>query len=153
MIPTSGDPLVRVADLSQLVVHLRVSAAEVAEIREGQAARLASGDAPGRVRRVALQADPVTRLVEVEVAFPPASGLVPGTLATVRIETASREHAVQVPRAEVSDGTVWVVEGDGRVTSRPVQVGLQGRDRVEVLYGLRKRCSESCVRCWRSCRM
>jgi multidrug efflux pump subunit AcrA (membrane-fusion protein) len=39
MIPSSGDPLVRVADLSQLVVYLRVSASEAAEIREGQPAR------------------------------------------------------------------------------------------------------------------
>jgi membrane fusion protein, multidrug efflux system len=137
MIPSSGDPLVRVADLSQLVVYLQVSAAEAAEIREGQPARFAAAGAQGRVRRVALQADPATRLVEVEVAFPPAAGLIPGTLATVQVQTASRADAVQVPRAAVRDGAVWVVGDDGRAERRPVQVGLQGADRVEVMRGLR----------------
>lgn len=136
MIPNPGDPLVRVADLSQLVVYLRVGAAEAAEIREGQRAILPSTGAEGRVRRVALQADPATRLVEIEVAFPPAAGLIPGTLATVQIEVASRESAVQVPRTAVQDGAVWVVDEQGRAVRREVQVGLQSRDAAEIVSGL-----------------
>jgi membrane fusion protein, multidrug efflux system len=137
MIPSPGDPLVRVADLSQLVVYLRAGAAEASEIREGQRAWLAGTGTEGRVRRVALQADPATRLVEVEVAFAPAAGLIPGTLATVQIEVASREGVLQVPRSAVRDGTVWVVDEQGRSERRQVQVGLQSRDRVEILSGLR----------------
>jgi membrane fusion protein, multidrug efflux system len=137
MIPSSGDPLVRVADLSQLVVYLQVSAAEAADIREGQPARFtAGGGAQGQVRRVALQADPATRLVEVEVAFPPTAGLIPGTLAAVQVQVASRGDAVQVPRAAVRDGAVWVVGEDSRAARRPVQVGLQSVDQVEVLAGI-----------------
>jgi RND family efflux transporter MFP subunit len=136
MIPSAGDPLVRVADLSQLVVYLRVSATEAAEIREGQTARVPTG-VEGRVRRVALQADPATRLVEVEVAFPPTAGLIPGTLATVQVETATRSGVLQVPRDAVRDGAVWVVDGESRATRRPVQPGLQARDRVEIVSGLR----------------
>jgi membrane fusion protein, multidrug efflux system len=136
MIPSTGDPLVRVADLSSLVVYLRLSASEAAEVREGQTARFAAGGADGRVRRIALQADPATRLVEVEVEFPPAAGLIPGTLATVRIEVASREDVVQVPRAALRDGRVWVVGADGRATRRAVHAGLESADRVEILSGL-----------------
>jgi RND family efflux transporter MFP subunit len=136
MIPSAGDPLVRVADLSQLVVYLRVAAAEAAEIRQGQSARLAGGANAGQVRRIALQADPESRLVEVEVGFPPTAGLIPGTLATVMIEVAQAERAVQVPRAAVRDGQVWLIGADGRVTRRAVQVGLQSRDRVEIVTGL-----------------
>ncbi len=136
MIPSAGDPLVRVADLSQLVVYLRVGAAEAAEIREGQRAVLPSSGAQGTVRRVALQADPATRLVEVEVAFPPAVGLVPGTLATVQIEVASRGDAVQVPRTAVRDGAVWVIDEQNVASRREVQVGLQSRDRAEIVAGL-----------------
>jgi RND family efflux transporter MFP subunit len=136
MIPAAGDPLVRVADLSQLVVYLRVSAAEAAEIRMGQRARTATGGAEGRVRRVALQADPETRLVEVEVGFPPTAGLIPGTLATVQVEMARRAEAVQVPRAAVREGQVWVVAESGRVTRRDVRVGLQNRERTEIVAGL-----------------
>jgi membrane fusion protein, multidrug efflux system len=136
MIPSPGDPLVRVADLSQLVVYLRVSAAEAAGIRQGQRARIAGTGAAGQVRRIALQADPATRLVEVEVGFPPAAGLIPGTLATVQVEVAERGGAVQVPRAAVREGHVWVVAQDGRATRRAVQVGLQSRDRAEIVAGV-----------------
>jgi RND family efflux transporter MFP subunit len=135
MIPSPGDPLVRVADLSELVVYLRVSAAEAAEIRTGQRARV-TGGAEGQVRRVALQADPETRLVEVEVGFSPAAGLIPGTLATVQVELARRANAVQVPRAAVREGQVWVVGENGRVTRRTVQVGLQNREHAEIVAGL-----------------
>jgi membrane fusion protein, multidrug efflux system len=137
MIPSPGDPLVRVADLSQLVVYLRAGAAEASEIREGQRAWLTGTGTEGRVRRVALQADPATRLVEVEVSFAPAAGLIPGTLATVQIEVASRQGVLQVPRSAVRDGAVWVVDERGRSARRQVQLGLQSRDRVEILSGLR----------------
>lgn len=136
MIPSSGDPLVRVADLSRLVAYLRVSAAEAADIRQGQMARVAGTNQVGEVRRIALQADPATRLVEVEVSFPPTAGLIPGTLATVQIQVSERSEALQVPRAAVRDGQVWVVDGENRVTRRAVQVGLQNRDQVEVVSGL-----------------
>lgn len=136
MIPSSGDALVRVADLSRLVVYLRVGAAEAAELREGQSAEFGNVGVTGRVRRVALQADPATRLVEVEIEFPPASGLIPGTLATVRIGVASRDQAVQVPRAAVREGAVWVVDGENQASRRPVVVGLQARDVVEIVSGL-----------------
>src|SRR5690606_26647587 len=135
MIPSPGDPLVRVADLSRFVVSLRVSAAEAAEIREGQPARLANGEV-GRVRRLALQADPVTRLVEVEVEFPPTAGLVPGTLATVEIQAAARESAVWVPRAAVRDGGVWKVDAEGLARRAPVRTGLEARDQIEILDGV-----------------
>lgn len=136
MIPTAGDPLVRVADLSQLVVRLQVGAREAAEIQEGQPARVQSDGAEGQVRRVALQADPESRLVEVEVAFPPGTRLIPGTLSTVEVRVASREDAVQVPRSAVRDGSVWVIGEDGRATRRAVVVGLEARDQVEIVSGL-----------------
>jgi RND family efflux transporter MFP subunit len=136
MIPSSGDPLVRVADLSELVVYLRVTAGEAAEIRQGQPARVAGMGVAGQVRRIALQADPESRLIEIQVAFPPAAGLIPGTLATVQIEVASRDNTLTVPRAAVREGEVWVVGDDNRAMRRPVQTGLQSRDAVEILGGL-----------------
>jgi RND family efflux transporter MFP subunit len=136
MIPSSGDPLVRIADLSRLAVYLHVGAAEAAEIRQGQRARVPNMNAQGEVRRIALQADPETRLVEVEVGFPPAAGLIPGTLAAVQIEVASVSDAITVPRAAVRDSHVWVVGEDNRAQHRPVQLGAQTRDQVQIVSGL-----------------
>lgn len=136
MIPSPGDALVRVADLSELVVYARVGAADAAVIRQGQSARVPGTPAVGEVRRVALQADPETRLVEVQVGFPPGAGLIPGTLATVEIETASSERTVRVPRAAISGGYAWVIGDDDRAARRAVDTGLASRDFVEILSGL-----------------
>lgn len=135
LVTRSGDPLVRVADLSQRMVYLHVSAADAAELRAGQPARAANGTT-GRVHRVALQADPATRLVEVVVAFPPASALIAGTMATIEVRVAERDDAVHIPRGAVRDGSVWVVGGDDRVTRRAVRIGLQGEEVIEVLEGV-----------------
>ncbi len=138
MIPSPGDPLVRVADLSELVVYLRVSASDVQDIRAGQPARVGATGPTGQVRRVALQADPVSRLVEVEVAFPPGSGLVPGTLATVQIQVATRDETLYVPREALTESSVWVVNGEGVANRRQVQVDLLAGDRVAIASGLQE---------------
>lgn len=136
MIPRNGDALVRVADLRESIVRLRLSATEVARLRVGQPARVVESDARGQVRLVALQADPNTRLVEVQVVFPPSARLITGTLATIEVETTRRADALQVPRAAVRDGAVWVVDAEGLASRRTVRVGMQGADVVEVLEGL-----------------
>jgi RND family efflux transporter MFP subunit len=136
MIPRNGDALVRVADLSESVVRLRLSGDEVARVRVGQPARVVGSGARGQVRRVALQADPSTRLVEVQVAFPPSARLVTGTLATIEVETTRRAEALQVPRAAVRDGAVWVVSAEGVASRRAVRVGTQSAEIAEVLEGL-----------------
>jgi len=134
MIPSAGDPLVRVADLSEFIVRARIGAADAAAIREGQTARLPSG-ATGAVRRIALQADPATRLVEIEVAFPRESGLIAGTLATVQIQIAERDNTLWVPRSAVRDGRVWIVAG-GVAQSRAVTTGLEDATRIEIVDGV-----------------
>jgi membrane fusion protein, multidrug efflux system len=136
MIPESGAALVRIADLSRLLVRLRVSADQAAELRTGQPARLPGREPTGRVRSIALQAEPATRLVEVEVEFPREAGLILGTLATVEIRIAARDEAVSVPREAVRDRVVWVVEGDERASRRVVTTGLEARDRVEIVSGV-----------------
>ncbi len=158
MVPAAGDPLARVADLSRLVVRLAVSTSEAAELAVGDAARVAGAEsggvalpaagggaaAPrGTVRRIALQADPQTRLVEVEVEFPATSSLLAGTLATVEVLVAEREGVVRVPRQAVvqqsgaggGEAAVWLVEGDA-VTRRPVEVGLETAEQVEIASGI-----------------
>lgn len=145
--PGDGDPLVRISDLSQVQLLLQVSPDQKAELALGQPAFLPDGDIAGRVTRIALQADPETRLVEVEVTFPgrvtrPApsgsgsTAVLPGTLATVEIVVGTRESALQIPPLALDGDFVWVVDADGFAHRRPVAVGLRARDRVEVLEGL-----------------
>ncbi len=56
---------------------------------------------------------------------------------SIEVETARRERALVVPLAALrGDGTaLWLVQ-DGRVLSRPVQLGLRTLESAEVLQGL-----------------
>lgn len=139
--PESGDPLVRVSDLSRVQVVLQVSPAQARELTLGQPARVEAHGLTGTVSRVALQANPVSRLLEVELTFPgsgapEAERAVPGTLVTAAVEVGRRANALLVPRAAVRDGIAWVVDADGVAHRREVTAGLQGDGQVEVVSGL-----------------
>ncbi|MGD8727043.1 MAG: efflux RND transporter periplasmic adaptor subunit [Gemmatimonadales bacterium] len=142
-VPSAGDPLVRVSDLSRVQVLLNVSTAQARELAPGQPVRIAGYEEEGSVTRIALQADPETRLVEVEATFAGtrgsswiARGLTPGGLVSVDVEVGREESALLVPRSAVSEGGVWVVDGAGVAQRRAVTFGLTGEDEVQVLDGL-----------------
>jgi hypothetical protein len=90
---------------------------------------------------VALQTDPVTRLLEVELTFPPAAAahVVPGALVPVDVVVGRRDAVVLVPQAAVSDQAVWVVDSAGLARRRVVEIGLVGGGMVEVTAGLAAR--------------
>ncbi|HLB37522.1 MAG TPA: efflux RND transporter periplasmic adaptor subunit [Gemmatimonadales bacterium] len=151
MIPESGDPLVRVSDLSRVQVLLEVSPEQARELALAQPALLVSQGLEGRVTRIALQASAVSRLLEVELTFPgPGAGgsgasndsspsaepAIPGTLVTARVEVGRRASALLVPRAAVREGIAWMVGTDGCAHRREVTLGLAGDGVVEVLSGL-----------------
>jgi len=140
-VPSSDDPLVRVSDLSQLQVLLQVSAGQSRELALRQEAELQDHDLTGRITRIALQADPETRLLEVEITFPGIrSGsdqmVVPGSLVRTQIVVGRRETALVVPRVAVREGMLWVVDSDGLARQRSVTVGLAGDEGVEILDGV-----------------
>jgi RND family efflux transporter MFP subunit len=144
--PEPGDPLARVSDLSRVQVLIQASVEQVRELAVGQPARLPAQRLEGRVSRVALQADPASRLLEVELTFPGAGThpvddpdcepAVPGTLVTAEIEVGRRAAALLVPEAAVRDGAVWVLDAADVASRRTVDVGLVGDGMVEVRGGL-----------------
>ncbi len=135
-IPQPGEPLVRVVDDGSYRIPLRVSERQAREVRPGMRVEAVGVETPGTVDRVAIQADPRTRLVEVEARFPGAAELRPGILAGVRILVDSRDDVVRAPEAALRDGGVWVVRDDDTVEFREVEVGLRNEEFVEVLSGL-----------------
>ncbi|KPK82047.1 MAG: hypothetical protein AMS25_03980 [Gemmatimonas sp. SM23_52] len=138
-VPSAGDPLVRVSDLSQIQVRLQVSPDQAQELAVGQSAILSSQGLEGQVTRIALQADPETRLLEVELTFPGVSaarGVVPGALVTAQVEVGRRDACLIVPQSAVREGVTWVVDADGLARRREVRLGLRGNGNVEVLDGV-----------------
>ena len=145
--PGMGDPLVRISDLSRLQVLLGVSPGQREELAVGQPTFLTGTDIQGSITRIALQADPESRLIEVEVTFPGSRGpgasddpgegrLLPSTLATVEVVVGTRDKAIKIPAAALQDGKVWVIDGENRAHQQPVEVGLRGNGSIEVLQGL-----------------
>jgi RND family efflux transporter MFP subunit len=140
-VPESGDPLVRVSDLSRLQVTVAVSPEQARELALDQPAVLSEIGLAGRVSRLALQADPQSRLLEVELTFPGAplgagTDIVPGTLVAVQVEVGRRPDAVLVPEAAARDSLLWVVDSAGVARRRAVRLGLVGDGWVEVCEGL-----------------
>ena len=141
--PGPDDPLLRISDLSRVQVLLGVSPGQREELAVGQRALLSSESAvEGKVTRIALQADPESRLMEVEVTFPGSAAgngsaaLVPATLATLDVVVGTRDSTLQVPATALQNGSVWVVDADNVARLRPVEVGLRGNGSVEILHGL-----------------
>jgi RND family efflux transporter MFP subunit len=146
--PATGDPLVRISDLSQVQVLLQVSPDQRRELSMGQTAYLEGGSTPGRITRIALQADPQSRLVEVEVTFPggaartlagqeaQGAAVLPGTLANVEVVVGTRDAALLVPPVALHDGSVWVVDHQDQAHRRPVETGLRATDQIEIVEGL-----------------
>jgi RND family efflux transporter MFP subunit len=138
--PEPGDPLMRVSDLSRVQVLLQVSPEQARELALRQSATVPAHGLTGVVSRVALQADPVSRLLEVELTFPGIGAdsvrAVPGTLVTAQIEVGQRARTLLVPRAAVRDGVAWVVDAEGVAHRREVTAGLEGDGQVEILSGL-----------------
>lgn len=144
--PEPGDPLMRVSDLSRVQVLIDASVGQVRELSVGQPARLAGHGLEGRVSRVALQADPESRLLEVELTFPgPGSRsaasserepIVPGALVNAEIEVGRRAKALLIPEEAVRAGAVWVVDTESVARQRTVATGLVGNGSVEILSGL-----------------
>jgi len=148
--PGIGDVLVQVSDLSRVQALLHVSQEQVRELARGHEAHLPALGLKGEVTRIALQADAVSRLVEVELTFPGTAqgvgtpgvaaapgAVLPGALVQAEVVVAQRESALAVPRAALHDGAVWVLDEDGTAHLRPVELGLLGRDLAEILGGLR----------------
>ncbi len=134
--PQVGDPLVRIVDDGAYRIPLSVSEGQAREIERGMQVEAVGVDTPGSVDRVAIQADPRTRLVEVETRFPGSASLRPGTLIGVRILVDSREDVIRVPDQALRDGGVWVVRDDDTVEFREVETGLRNDELVEVTSGL-----------------
>jgi len=140
-----GTPIFRIADTQKLWVAAMVDEQQAGLLRPGQPARIAFRSRggewfPGRLARLAREADRVTEEREADVAadrLPPEWFI--GAKADVYIETARKGNVMQIPsRALVPRGEergVFVAE-DGRARWKSVQVGLVGRDAVEITGGV-----------------
>ncbi|HET9621563.1 MAG TPA: efflux RND transporter periplasmic adaptor subunit [Kofleriaceae bacterium] len=141
----AGDRVFRIAGLDRVWVEADVFEPDLARITKGQAADVVLGALPGQtftgtVSFVYPYLDPMSRTgrVRIELANP-GRALKPDMYADVTFHVALGAR-LQIPSAAVlytgARKIVLVDLGGGRIAPRDVQLGAQGRERVEVVAGL-----------------
>jgi cobalt-zinc-cadmium efflux system membrane fusion protein len=136
-----------IADRRSLWVRLSVFEGEVGNVRVGDSVEISSQVTPdkvltGKVTFISTVLDPVTRSAEVRVVVPNEAGeLRVGQAVNARIKpSAANKKALAVPRSAIVqvDGkpTVFVAIDDTGVVPKPIELGVQGADLVEVKSGL-----------------
>jgi len=152
---SSGQPLVTVTDTSTLTLTAQVDETDVLLVRPGVRATAELDAVPDAVYAAEVTAiDPtpttstrggVSYLVRLSLGRGTTGGVTapvprPGMSAVVDLRVRTARDAVAVPAPAVfRDGrrdAVWVV-ANGVASRRVVRLGAQGRERLEVLEGLR----------------
>ncbi len=142
----AAQPLFTVSDVSRVRIYVRVPQAYSAEIKPGLHASLTLPEYPGRtfdatLTRTADAVDQQSGTVLVELQAANVDGaLKPGAYAQIRFPVAGSSGAVIVPASAVlyrSDGTLAAaVDGQGRVRLRPIKIGRDSGDKLEIVAGL-----------------
>lgn len=142
----AGQPLFRVADLSQVWVDGDVFEQDMPLVKVGQDVRVEFRAMPdvvrtGRVLSFEPTLDQSTRTARIRVALPNPGGLLrPGMFAELHLIAPQAAATLVVPRGAVlSTGErslVFVRRDDGRLEPRQVVVGLADEEQVQILRGL-----------------
>ncbi|MCC5898953.1 MAG: efflux RND transporter periplasmic adaptor subunit [Phormidium sp. BM_Day4_Bin.17] len=148
----SGDVILELGDFSQVEIRIEIPDRDRSQISLGQAVDVVLDAFPnqefvGRVSRIFPNADPVARLIPVQITLQnpqvPDGQLGGGLLARVTLNTSSQQVVTIPERAlDVSaqgNDTIFVVEGnesETTVSARRVELGEREDDEVEILEGL-----------------
>jgi cobalt-zinc-cadmium efflux system membrane fusion protein len=136
----------KIIDISQVWIDGNVFEKDLERVRLGQEVKVTVTAFPGttftgKVILVSSVVDPDTRSVKVRTAVSNPDGrLKPDMFANVAIVTDQHRAAISVPQSAVlKDGdksVVFVVDGNG-YKKVPVNVGIEGNDRIEIAEGLK----------------
>jgi RND family efflux transporter MFP subunit len=142
---TQATPLVRLSDenLYRLVIPVPESDVKYIHIGDPVEVRVPSADktVQGKVARFSVDVSGATRTMHTEVDIPNVNGkLVPGTYAEADITLSHNPTAVVVPVQAVDHqgdkASVMLVGPDNHIQIRPVTLGIQMPDYVEVTSGI-----------------
>ena len=145
--PPSGQPIITVMDLTQIVARAHIAQDQASRLKVGDGAKIAVPglDKPieGKVTLVSPALDPDSNTVEVRVAAAnPSEKLKPGSSARIEIVAQTVQHAIVIPAAALitaTDGssTVITLGGDNKPKSQDVKVGIRNGDDVQITDGLK----------------
>ena len=140
-------PIVRLSqdDLFRLVIPVPESYVQYIRIGDHVDVRVPSLNQtfPGKVARFSVDVREDTRTMHTEVDVPnPQRVLLPGLYADAELVLDRKNDVPTVPvqalNHESDKTTVFVVNQDGQVEDRPVQLGLQTASDAEIVSGVRE---------------
>jgi len=140
-----GSMVLEMISLDELWISAWVDETLLNQLEVGQASKIVFRsdpkiELPGKVVRIAPQADRETREVLVDVGIDRMPDIwAVGQRAEVYVETARKENVSVVPQRVVvwlqQQSGVFVID-NGRAYWRKIALGIQGKDKVEVTEGL-----------------
>ena len=147
---TSGSagaqPLFTVSDVHRMRIYVRVPQAASGQLSPGLHATLTLPEHPGRtfdavMTRSSGAVDPQSGTVLIELqADNPDHALKPGAFAQVTLPVVGTSGSVKVPSSALlfreSGPAIGIVDAHGKVTVRPVSIGRDEGQRVEITAGL-----------------
>ena len=143
---TGTQQLFQLAQVNVLRIFIFVPQSYAPDIKPGQTADVSVRELPGRVfkgtvTRTAGAIDPTSRTLLTEVQVPNPDGLLlSGSYATVRFKVHRPDPSLLVPQNAVlidaSGVRVALVDADGTLHYRPVQIGRDFGNDLEVLSGV-----------------
>ncbi len=143
---TANQPLLTVMDTSTLIAKAHIAQSDAAQLKVGDSAqiRIAGSEEPipAKVTLVSPALDPGSTTIEVWVQSNRSNpALKPGMTAQIQITARSAKEALTVPVSAVfknDDGSEYVVVAgsDNHAAVKTVQIGIRGKERVQVTSGI-----------------
>lgn len=143
--PQSGQPVVTVMDLSNVIARTHIAPSEAAELKVGDAANLigpGGAQIPGKVTQISPALDAANTTVEVWVqADNPDNVLRPGSSIRVEMIAATVQNALVIPDKAVltsPSGATFaiVIDNDNKPHRRKIAVGIRDSGKAQVTDGL-----------------
>ena len=141
-----GTELFRIAAIDRLRTYVDVPQSYAASVQVGSEAQLQFPDRPGhpypaKVTRTASAIEPQARTLRVELDIDNAKGeLLPGSFVQVHFKFPTDGHSLRLPGNVLlfrAEGTrVALVRANNTVALKPIELGRDFGDSVEVLTGL-----------------
>jgi len=137
--------MLTLVDISEVKVKVSVTEKDLPLVKLDQGAEMTSEAWPGqvfagKVSVITPSADPISKSFPIEIKAPnPEESLKAGMFIRVSIHVASVEGALSVPPAavvEMKDSpVVFVVDEESRARMRPVKIGIETQEGVQILEG------------------
>ena len=145
---TAAQPIVEVANLDEIEFQGNAPSAYLAKIHAGErvdltAEAIAGQKFPGHVVAISPAVDPTTGVGLIRIRVPNSAGLLRmGMFLSAEIPIDTHTRALVVPpqaiyHDEAGDSLVFIVN-QNTATAAPVKVGIQTKDSVELLDGVKE---------------